>query len=586
MRRVLFRLVGLYLQMLSAGIRQVTVIHTWMLFRRKMIVLRKRFLVGELLLGISILVLLSSCSSSPRQLKDYYAGNYPQPRSSNRGAQQKERPNQVKVQSLATHTRRSESIKNDRLPDVLPGKRRPSLAHYNDSGKKTGSLKMVKGSLEDPVDLKFATSKPKLSEYNVSSMIEGKLLKLVEDAYVRRDENEFTRLYKFFLDSFPQSGRKSYLEEKWRTFFYSEELEIAPLKGSLVEVAYPKASNLDEFSQYLAKLKSNGIATVQLNVVQDLEQPIYLFAKPENPLGYYFNTPSGPLVDNLLSKLTALVHDNGLKILVSLPLRGHPMLGHQSDLMVDESWNSIQNRTTPNAKLDLLNPRGKQYLEELIDSLLSSQIDGIVFKDDFTHEINEGFSAVARRRYLEATGRTILFNQLFIPVKPAANERYEILADEAFNDIAVWRTREVKQLLWDLITDIRAKKRSMILGLEVTPEMILQEDLSVKWYSTGLSYLKDLDLDLFVLKWRKTGSDAESDFKSYKKSAWQLRDSALSKTSIYMKVPLSSETNNVIRLNRRIRENVSAQQDMEMTKLAIGPVSRLKQLDFLFEGAP
>ncbi len=533
-------------------------------------------LLGQLILS---LLILTSCSSSPGRLKNYYAENY----SSSGTKFHKEQ--KIEQSQAVTHKTKPKKLLTENKKAVAAPIRPAGIlvAKSNQTGKTTGSLKIMKGSLEEPVDLNFAAKSPKLSEYNISSLIEGKLFKLVEDAYIKRDENEFTRLYKFFLDSFPQSARKSYLEERWRTFFYSEKLDTDSLKGSLVEVSYPEAKDLDEFSAYLAKLKSAGIGSIQLSVVQLLEQPIYLFAKPENPLGYYFKTPVGPLVDNLLDQITALAHDNGLQVLISFPLRNHPMLGHQSVMLVDESWNSIQNRTTPNAKLDLLNPQSQIYLTRLIQSLLISKIDGIVFKDDFTYEINEGFSAASQQRYLKMTGRSISFNSLFVPVK-SHDSRYEILTDEAFNDIAVWRTRQVKQLLWDLITDIRKQKESFILGIEVTPEMVLQENLSVKWYSTGLSYLKDLDLDLFVLKWRKAGSDAESDIESYRKSAWKLRKSILPKSSIYMKVPLSAETNNVIRLNKRIRENVLIQQDMEMTKLAVGPVSRLKQLDFIYNG--
>ncbi|MBU2644285.1 hypothetical protein KKI24_06210 [bacterium] len=526
------------------------------------------------------LLIVMGCASSPGRLKDWYAENYPSPRPAKpiETQQQKQQPQVERKSALQT-----DSLQKNRQTNERSLREGLQIAPIDSVGKTTGSLTMTQGALEAPVDLKFAASQPKLSEYDVSSLIEGKLFKLVEDAYTRRDENEFTRLYKFFLDSFPQSGRKNYLEEKWRTFFYSENLDTDSLKDSLVEVTYPQARNLDEFSTYMAKLKSNGVKSIQLNMVQSQEEPIYLFAKTENPLGYYFKTPSGLLVDDLLDKITALAHNNGLQVLISFPLRNHPMLGHQSVLLMDESWNAIQNRTTPNAKLDLLNPQSQVYLTGLIHSLMASQIDGIVFKDDFTYEINEGFSAAAQHQYLLATGRTILFNNLFVPVKSPGKSRYEILADEAFNEIARWRTREVKQLLWDLIADIRKQKPSFVLGMEVTPEMVLQENLSVKWYSTGLSYLKDLDLDLFILKWRKSGSDAESDNDSYRKSAWKLRVSILPKTSVFMKVPLSRETNNVIRLNRRIQDNVMIQQDMEMTKLAIGPVSRLEQLDFLYE---
>jgi hypothetical protein len=401
-------------------------------------------ILGQMILSLFV---LASCSPTPARLKNYYAENYSNSVTTHQKTQRQPVPLKTSFKGELTEKKK---------PVAAPF--RPAatmMAKKDQSGKTTGSLKIMKGSLEEPIDLKFAASTPKLSEYNISSLIEGKLFKLVEDAYVKRDETEFTRLYKFFLDSFPQSARKSYLEERWRTFFYSEKLDTAPLKDSLVEVSYPEAINLDEFSSYLAKLKSTGVGSIQLSMVQLLEQPIYLFAKPENPLGYYFNTPMGPLVDNLLDQITALAHDNGLQVLISFPLRNHPMLGHQSIMMVDESWNSIQNRTTPNAKLDLLNPQSQIYLTRLIESLMDSKIDGIVFKDDFTHEINEGFSAAAQQRYLEMTGRSISFNSLFVPVKSAQDSRFEILTDEAFNDIAVWRTREVKQLLWELIAKIR-----------------------------------------------------------------------------------------------------------------------------------
>lgn len=526
--------------------------------------------------------LLTACSNNPGQLKEWYAENYP---SKPTAIEDKQSPSRKKPSADSKTGRTEPRSSVEKVDAPLKNHRIWSPFSENEETETTtGSLKLVKRSLEDPVDLKYAATKPKLSEYNVSSMIEGKLLKMVDDAYERRDENEFTRLYQFFLDSFPQSARRAYLEERWRTFFYSENLNSAPLKGGLVDVTYPSARDLDELSRYFAKLKSNGVKSVQLQIVQQTDQPVYLFANQQNPVGYYFKTPNGPLVDDLLDRITALAHANGLMVLVSLPLRHHPMLGHQSVMIVDESWNSIQNRTTPNDKLDLLNPAGRQYLREIIDSLLASQVDGIVFKDDFTYEIHEGFSAAALKAYLQATGRSIVFNQLFVPVSEEPN-RYAILADEDFDRIALWRTREIKQLLWDLISEIRSDNPSFLLGMEVTPEMLLQEELAVRYYATGPGYLRDLDLDLFILKWRKTGSNAESDVSSYARSVKMLREEALRKTRIYTKVPLSQETQNIIQLNRRISENARIQQDLDNVGMAIGPVTRLQKLDFLHDAS-
>jgi len=442
------------------------------------------------------------------------------------------------------------------------------------------TAKLRTGYLDEPIDLKYA-SEVRTSQYNTESVIEEKLYKLVQEAFEKRDELKFLRLYNFFLESFPQSKRKEELAERHNHFFYSESIEVDKLKDALVELTYPAARSYDELRQYFIKLKMNGIKVVQVDVVQFMDTPIYLFANAKNRQGYYFSSKKQPLVDDLLDKITRIAHENGLHLFVSFPFRHHPLIGHNDVFLMDESWSSIQNKTVPNTKLDLLNPDSRIFLKNLLTTLLNSKIDGIVFKDDFTYHITEGFSNVAQKRYLTEIGKQINFNQLFVPSQKFKADQFGVLADEDFRDIALWRSREIKQLLWDMIAFVRKSKKKMVVGIETTPEMLLDPQISIKWYSTGLDLLHDLDVDFFMLKWRKFGSQAESDPQSYKNAALALRNSIPDNKKLLMKIPLSQETKNTIKLNRRIRENDMIRNELDNSQLAIGPISRIDKFGFL-----
>lgn len=530
-----------------------------------------RNLVVVLLLFL-IVFLVGCARQHPADLTQWYSEHYPSQQKEvilDQVADDQDRLSMVDEQGEYTA---DAAIVNDSLLDDQ------DLLGISENQNKTAKLRT--GYLDEPVDLKYA-SEVRTSQYNTESVIEEKLYILVQEAYEKRDELKFLRLYSFFLESFPQSRRKDDLQERHNRFFYSESIEIDKLKNALVELTYPAARSYDELRQYFIKLKMNGIKAVQIDVVQFLDTPIYLFANAKNRQGYYFSSKKQPLIDDLLDNVTRIAHENGLHLFVSFPLRHHPLIGHNDVFLMDESWSSIQNKTVPNTKLDLLNPDSMVFLKSLIKTLLASKIDGIVFKDDFTYHVTEGFSNIAQKRYLTETGKQINFNQLFVPSQKFRSDRFGILADEDFHDIALWRSRQIKQLLWDMIGFIRQNKKKMVVGIETTPEMLLDPQISVKWYSTGLDFLYDLNVDFFILKWRKFGSQAESDLQSFKKAAIVLRDSIPNNKMLLMKIPLSQETKNTIRLNRRIRQNDTLRNELDNSQLAIGPITRIDKYSFL-----
>ena len=418
-------------------------------------------------------------------------------------------------------------------------------------------------------------------ERNAESMIESKLFKSFEEAYFERNQELFMSLYKFYLDSFPKTPKRSLLDSYVKSFYYSEQLHTAKLRGALLEIEYPKAKSWVELDRYFANLRSMGIDSVQIAVVQLMGVPVFLFTDRQSGQGYYFNATGRPIIDNALGKIVKTAHDNRLKVLVSLPLRHHPLIGYNSLFIVDESWNFIQHRTNPNSKLDLLNPNSQPFLVNLIDAILATSIDGIVFKDDFTYRTTEGFSEIAQKRYKTDTGRYMRLNEMFVPVKNRADSSIEVLATDELMDVAIWRSRQIKQLLWELIAEIRKRRANCTVGIEVTPEMIVQEDMALKWYSTNLQYLRDLRVDFFKLNWQKFGLEAKSDRTIYREAFAMLRDSVDTKTAIYAKIALTKETRNTILLNRRIESVSDLQRDYDNVKLAIGAVNRFDRIDLM-----
>ncbi|MCP4297441.1 MAG: hypothetical protein GY786_17715 [Proteobacteria bacterium] len=437
------------------------------------------------------------------------------------------------------------------------------------------------GYLEDSIRTNHAEGDIQTNAQNTTTFIEGKLFNLVEKAYTRRDEVEFLKLYNFFLETFPNTTRRSFLEEFRQSFFYTEGLNVDALEGTMVEFSFPEANSWENLDKYFTKLNRNGVASIQIPILQFLEQPVYLFAKQQETQGYYFKAGKIQVVDNVLDKLISMAHENNLKVLASFPLRNHPLLNDWDSYIMDDAWDPIQNSIFTTGKLDLLNPKGLTYIKFLLDNLLKTEIDGVIFQDDFTYELHEGFSQVARNRFRLMTGRNIDVASFLISYKVRKKRELGVLASNGFDAYINWRSREIKQSLWEIIDHARAARKGLTVGLEVTPEMLLNEKISKKWYSTSLGFLKDLGVDFFVLKKRKFNSNDEIDGEHFFEAAALLDSNINDDSSFYMKVELSKDTNNVILLNQKIDLLKNEFNSKKTFHMAIGPIDRLKNWSFL-----
>jgi hypothetical protein len=411
--------------------------------------------------------------------------------------------------------------------------------------------------------------------------IEERVFNLVKGAYIRRDEMDFTYLSAFFLNTFPETKRRGAVEEFRRTFFYSETLSADAFKGTLVELSFPEAKTWEELNTYFSALRQNGIAAIQVPVLQLAVIPVYLFAKPHNIQGYYFETTHSYVVDNILEKLIALAHNNSLKVYASFPWRNHPLLNLLNGELMDDSWDPLQRRTYTNGKLDILNSGSVTHLELLLDDLVKTKIDGIIFQDDFAYALHEGFSNSTRSRFRFQTGRSIELYQFVTTSKSVKKGKVEIRSSPKLNAYLDWRTGEVRQALWEVINHLRKNEPKLVIGLEVTPGMVLNETKSKRYYSTSMSHLRGLETDFFLLKGRNFESPTESDEVSFFQAARKLKGNIGKANSLFLKLELSKATNNIIRLNRRMKHLKKMFKEEEPTKIAIGSIDRTGDWIFL-----
>ena len=445
--------------------------------------------------------------------------------------------------------------------------------------KSRRSRQLVYGYLENPIDQKYADEQLDVTQQTTTTMIEGKLYQLLEDAYQRRDRTEFDKLKKLLLQSFPNTKKQYALSGFEQSFYYQEGLNLTAFQGTMAEINYPAAKSWQDLELYFSLLQRNGVAAIKIALVQQLGEKIFLFSDKKNDFGYYFKSSIGTTADDLFGEIVKKAHANKLKVFASIPVRTHPNLKVYQDFIMDEVWDSVANDTSPSDKLDILNPTGRKYLHEMLQSLLNTSLDGIIFQDDFTYSKNEGFSKAALREYTKETGREIHFNQMFIPVVEEQTGDVDYLTSESFIDYSHWRAGEIRQVLWDLIDLIRKRNKKVLIGLDLTSEMISNSEISIPWYSTSMKLLSDLDIDIFILNQRKAGSIEETDHIEYRKTAMNLREAVAQGKKIYLNVALTEQSQNVIYLNNQMKWMDKLKNDLYDTNIVIGPVDRIKGLD-------
>ncbi len=444
----------------------------------------------------------------------------------------------------------------------------------------TGFSKVERNTADDSVANEFVQSKEESTRANKNDSLEDHVFQKIKIAYLNRDIAMFNVWYSFFQKSFINSVYQDELKRMKDSFFYKENLDLNLLHNTSVALKNVEAKDWDDLQAKLIQLHKNGVTTIRVPILQQYHFKLFSFL-PKGNTGYFMPIKHFPLYRNILGKIINIAHQAGLKVYVTLPLRNHIFSSIFAKTYRDSSWNPITRTYIINNKVDLYHTDIMEFFRPILSALAREKIDGVVLSSDFAYEPQEGFSHMARYRFLLDTGSNLIdkagikvvfskkhLGRYYVP--PQKGDKVFITMQSSFFHVAQWRSRELKQFLWDFVAMFREYMPLMPLGLEVVPSMVDTKKATIRW-ATGVQYFWDLKVDFFQLNNGRTSLGLPTNditFSSYIKAAQELRRIIPKEKYIFLTLPLTKQTKNPVILNQKLR-NIYTLRNSVMPKKAI-----------------
>ena len=411
--------------------------------------------------------------------------------------------------------------------------------------------------------------------------VDERIFQTIEQAFTLRDKEKFNQLKTVFKQSFPKSPRNANINTLEQEFFYAALINIQSLRSTIVQIEYPSYRNWTELEEHFQRLSDSGINGIQWTVTQALGKPVFLFGKRHLNTGLFFNSPKMPIVDDNLKRVIEIAHNKGLLLYVTFPLRNHPWLIESRFELLDEAWDPLQNTNMMITKLDLINPDSLDYFKNVLGSLLSYGPDGVIFEDDYTYDIHEGFSKSSQRIYYREKQRKLVAKEFINPFPNQKNTRYDLFIEEKFEPLAKWRAGKIHDFLYHVLEFVQVNYPDIKVALETTSNMFLSKDIANLWYSTSKIQLIGLPFDHLILNWRKGNQVFGIDYIHYKETALILAQLLEEKQRIIVKAPLNNMTKNPVNLNDTTDKIRTLMDQIDNAGVLVGPINRLQDYKLL-----
>ena len=171
-----------------------------------------------------------------------------------------------------------------------------------------------------------------------------------------------------------------------------------------VQVFSFDAERWEDIEKRVKELKKAGIDTVIVRVFQNRGDRVHSCVTPQQETGVYFRTGHAPVVDDLLGKLTEMVHRHGLEIFAWMTTQDadYGLDGHQDLRTVRYNFETKKMET--GRGISLFHPVVLNRLEGLFRDLGRYAIDGILFQDDLVLKHNEDFHPEAGKAFFKEFG--------------------------------------------------------------------------------------------------------------------------------------------------------------------------------------
>src|SRR4030043_1233990 len=241
-----------------------------------------------------------------------------------------------------------------------------------------------------------------------------------------------------------------------------------------VQASYLEGKTLEEVEKRMKELKNAGVDTVILRVFQNRGDRTYPFAAGKREEGVYFKTEFAPVVDDLLGKLTEIVHRNGLEIFAWMTTR-YANYGLEGSPEYRCTKYNFETKKMETARgFNLFHPEVVKRLGNLFRDLGRYPIDGILFQDDLTLKHDEDFSPEANKAFLKEFGYSPHPDLFYVdPYKSESGKYYVKAYSDKFWVWANWKNRWLMNVAKQLMTAAKESNPRLKFGINLYYETVL-----------------------------------------------------------------------------------------------------------------
>ena len=278
----------------------------------------------------------------------------------------------------------------------------------------------------------------------------------------------------------------------------SEERE--PKRRICAQISTFEGKNLEEVEKRVKELKNAGVNTILFRVFQNKGDRVYKFVTAHREEGVYFKTEYAPIVDDILGKVSEIVHRNGLEIFAWITTR-YANFGLEGPPEYRCKRYNFETKKIEVARgFNLFHPDVLKRLEGLFQDLGRYPIEGILFQDDLILYHNEDFSVEANKSFLKEFGYLPHPDIFYIdPYKSESGKYYTKGYTERFKSWANWKNRWLMNVAQQLMKAARGTNPNLQFAINLYFEAVVNDLNGLAWFSQTLSGALENNFDYYAI---------------------------------------------------------------------------------------
>jgi poly-beta-1,6-N-acetyl-D-glucosamine N-deacetylase len=261
-----------------------------------------------------------------------------------------------------------------------------------------------------------------------------------------------------------------------------------------------RSKDYEELKNSIMDLKHAGVNTIIVRAFQNPGDRIYPFAKPQSPVGAYFQTTYAPVVDPVLERIVAIGHRFGMKVFAWMETRKMPL--HLPDPQGAKTFSycfeTASLKTLP--LWSIFEQAVRAALTGLYRDVALTGVDGILFQDDLIMYRQEDLGARAVAEFERDTGKLLDPEELFQGVFKDDQGRWCVSRySDTFWLWAYWKNQKLLKLAQDLIQSAKTVNPHIEIAMNFMYESVTAPQNALAWMSQSLAEAAKLPIDYFAI---------------------------------------------------------------------------------------